>query len=298
MIVFAAVTAALAVFVAVYTLVSPARPPAVSARLSRYERLEVSDRDAALAAPFVSRVGIPVVRKFTGLAGKLLPTSIVSGIEHRLVVAGEPVSLHAFFALQIGALGAAAVLLFITLTGDVTKVTLAAGAGGAVIVALVPIYWLRIRVSSRKKALLKALPDAVDLIVTSVEAGLAIDGALAEVGRETAGPLGEELRLTVRETTLGRSRRDAFLRLIDRTDLPELKTFVQSLIQAELTGVPIGQVLRTQAAQVRLKKRQHAEAEAQRAPVKMVVILVTLVLPAMLMLIMGPAVMRLQGGQF
>jgi len=97
----------------------------------------------------------------------------------------------------------------------------------------------------------------------------------------------------VRETTLGRSRRDALQRLIERTEVPELKTFVQSLIQAEQTGIPIGQVLRTQAEQVRLKKRQRAEVQAQRAPVKMVVVLVTMVLPSMLLLVMGPAVMRM-----
>ena len=129
--------------------------------------------------------------------------------------------------------------------------------------------------------------------MTTVEAGLGLDAALSEVGHETEGPLGEELRLTVRETTLGRSRRDALTRLIERTDVPELKTFVQAVIQAEQTGIPVGQVLRTQAAQIRLKKRQRAEAEAQRAPVKMVVVLALLVLPAMLLMVIGPAGIRM-----
>jgi tight adherence protein C len=162
-----------------------------------------------------------------------------------------------------------------------------------VLLAVVPLYWLRIRVAARKRAILKALPDAVDLVVTTVEAGMSIDGALAEVGSETGGPLGDELRLAVRETALGRSRREALLRVVDRTDVPDLRTFIQSIVQAEQTGIPVGQVLRTQADQLRLKKRQRAEAEAQRAPIKMIVVLVTMVLPSMLIMVMGPALIRM-----
>ena len=163
----------------------------------------------------------------------------------------------------------------------------------ALLMALVPLYWLRIKFSARKRALVKAFPDAVDLIVTSVEAGLGIEAALSEVGNETRGPLGDELRMAVRETTLGRSRRDSLQRLVDRTGVPEIKAFVQSLIQAEQTGIPIGQVLRTQAGQVRLKRRQRAEADAQRAPIKMILVLVVFVLPSMLLMVMGPAIMRI-----
>lgn len=293
MIVFAAISAALAVFVGVYTLASPGRARAVTSRLDRLEREPQTDREAVLAAPFVSRVGVPMARRIQWVLGLLLPTSIVSSFERRLVLAGEPISLHAFLTFQAAMIGAAVVLAVAALSAGVSGLALLAVMGAAVIIGITPVYWLRLRVAGRKKALLKALPDAVDLIVTSVEAGLAIDGALAEVGRETQGPLGEELRLTVRETTLGRSRRDALQRFIDRTQVAEIKTFIQSLIQAEQTGIPIGQVLRTQAAQVRLKKRQRAEAEAQRAPVKMVVVLVLLVLPSMLLMVMGPAIMRM-----
>ncbi len=245
-----------------------------------------------LAAPFVVRVGQPLAGKLRSMFGRLLPGAIIRAIEDRLIQAGEPVSLHTFLTAAAACVGLGVLTIIVGLSGG--------GGGGLFVVllgvalAVLPLYWLRLRASARKNAILKALPDAVDLIVTTVEAGLSIDAALAEVGHETRGPLGEELRLTVRETTLGRSRRDALLRLIDRTHVPELKTFVQSIIQAEQTGIPIGQVLRTQADQIRLKKRQWAEGQAQKAPVKMIVVLVVLVLPSMLLMIVGPAVMRIQ----
>lgn len=289
----AAITAALAVFVGVFTLVTPGRPASMTNRLDRLERGERSDRETQLATPFATRVTKPILGRARRGAGAVLPASVVSAIERRILVAGDPISLHAFLSVQLAFVCGALFLWFLALSAGPSGVQLVVALVGPPALMLLPLWWLRLRMLGRQKLLVKALPDAVDLIVTTVEAGLAIDAALAEVGRETDGPLGEELRLTVRETTLGRSRRDALTRLIKRTQVPELKTFVQSLIQAEQSGIPIGQVLRTQADQVRLKKRQRAEAQAQRAPVKMVVVLVTLVLPSMLLLVMGPAIMRM-----
>lgn len=289
----AAITAALAVFVGVFTLVTPGRPASMTNRLDRLERGERSDRESQLATPFATRVTKPILGRARRGASAVLPASVVSAIERRILVAGDPISLHAFLSVQLAFVCGALFLWFLALSAGPSGIQLVVALVGPPALMLLPLWWLRLRMLGRQKLLVKALPDAVDLIVTTVEAGLAIDAALAEVGRETDGPLGEELRLTVRETTLGRSRRDALTRLIERTQVPELKTFVQSLIQAEQSGIPIGQVLRTQAAQVRLKKRQRAEAQAQRAPVKMVVVLVTLVLPSMLLLVMGPAIMRM-----
>ncbi len=282
-----------AVFVTVYTLVTPGRRSALPDRLNRFDRSVQPGREELLAAPFSARVGAPVVSGARNALARLLPSAMVRGFEQRLVLAGEPVSLHAFLAVQISAVILAALVLLSGARSIHTPMQALAVLAIAFLIVLLPVYWLRLRVAGRKKAILKALPDAVDLIVTTVEAGLALDAALAEVGRETRGPLGEELRLTVRETTLGRSRRDALARLNERTQVPELRTFIQAIVQAEQTGIPVGQVLRTQAAQIRLKKRQRAETEAQRAPVKMVVVLALLVLPAMLLLVIGPAVIRM-----
>ena len=290
---FAAMVSALAVFVAIASLLVGKRPDAATARMSRWERGEPMDRDALLGVPFSERVAGPLAQRARRSFSRLLPASMVSNVERRLLLAGEPLSLHALTTVQLVCSGLGVLLAVTALSSGQTGLRLVATLTFGVLIFLLPLYWLRIKTSARKRALLKAFPDAVDLIVTTVEAGLGIDAALSEVGHETRGPLGEELRLAVRETTLGRSRRDALQRLIDRTQIPEIKSFVQSLIQAEQTGIPIGQVLRTQAGQVRLHKRQRAEADAQRAPVKMVVVLAVLVLPSMLLLIMGPAVMRI-----
>lgn len=292
MIVLAILCGAAAAFLGVFSLLG-ARTSAVPNRLNRLERTGQADRDELLAEPFAARVGMPLAQRVRGLLTRLLPGSWVSGIEYRLMLAGEPLSVHGMLTIQAIAVagGVFVAIAGVSAGGGALRVIAVMVAGLAL--AVMPLYWLRMRVTSRKRALLKALPDAVDLIVTTVEAGLGLDAALSEVGHETEGPLGEELRLTVRETTLGRSRRDALTRLNERTDVPELKTFVQAIIQAEQTGIPVGQVLRTQAGQIRLKKRQRAEAEAQRAPVKMVVVLALLVLPAMLLMVIGPAGIRM-----
>lgn len=291
--ILAALCAFAAVFVTVYTLVTPARGSALPDRLNRFDRSVQPGREELLAEPFSARVGVPVLSGARNAVARLLPASVVRSFERRLVLAGEPISLHAFVAVQITAVVFAGLVLLSGFKSVQTAVQALGVIAVALLLALLPTYWLHLRVAARKRAILKALPDAVDLIVTTVEAGLALDAALAEVGRETRGPLGEELRLTVRETTLGRSRRDALARLNDRTQVAELRTFVQAIVQAEQTGIPVGQVLRTQAAQIRLKRRQRAETEAQRAPVKMVVVLALLVLPAMLLLVIGPAVIRM-----
>jgi tight adherence protein C len=288
----AALASAVAVFSLVYfgLFARRSEPPA---RLSQFDRNSQSGRESVLSAPFGQRVAAPIASRVRGALGRLLPASMVTNLERRLLIAGEPMSLHALIVFQVVCLGGGIFMAATILRSGPSGIRLAGTLVFALLVVLLPSYWIRIKTSARRRALLKAFPDAVDLIVTTVEAGLGIDAALSEVGHETRGPLGEELRMAVRETALGRSRRDALQRLVDRTGVPDIKSFVQSLIQAEQTGIPIGQVLRTQAGQVRLRRRQRAEADAQRAPLKMILIIVTLVLPSMLMLIMGPALMRM-----
>jgi tight adherence protein C len=294
MVLLSSLSAALTVFAGIFAMIGRSRPRRIEGRLEAYDRGARPGREAAMALPFSRRVGWPFLQRVSALAKRLLPASVVATVERQLVLAGDPLSLFAYLAAVIAFLAAAVMVVVAGLSLDTTRTARVAIVAAAVLVAVAPAYWLRTRVVARSRAILRALPDAVDLIVTTVEAGLGIDAALADVGHQIQGPLGEELRLAIRETALGRSRRDALQRLAERTRVSELKTFVQSVIQAEETGIPIGQVLRAQAAQVRLRKRQRAEAEAQRAPVKMVLVLVTLVLPSMLLLVVGPAVMRMR----
>jgi tight adherence protein C len=291
----AAAFAALAVFALVTVALRARRvPEAVDHRFARLERRDDLAREELMALPFKERVVSPVGERFRNIGAATLPSGLVAGVRHRLLLAGQPMTVTRFFVLQAVMLAMSAFLIILFLLSDSSGLLLLVQLIAAAVLSAIPIYWLRIKAGARRRALLRALPDAVDLMVTTVEAGMGIDGALAAVGRETEGPLGEELRLAIRETTLGRSRREALQRLIERTQVPELSSFIQALIQAEQTGISIGQVLRIQAAEMRLKRRQNAEAMAQKAPVKMILVLILLVLPAMLLFVMGPAMMRMR----
>ncbi len=290
----AATFVALAVFAFAFVVLRPQRMPAdVEQRLARLEHGAAMGREELMDLPFSARVARPIAGRVRAMGRLLLPHGLTQAIQQRLVVAGQPMTVPRFLILQGFLTASSIALLLVFLLSDSSGILLAVQLLSALALNAIPIYWLRIKGANRKRAIRRALPDAVDLTVTTVEAGMGIDGALAAVGQETRGPLGEELRMAMRETTLGSSRREALLRMIDRTRVPELTSFIQALIQAEQTGIPIGQVLRIQAAEMRLKRRQNAEAAAQRAPVKLILVLILLVLPAMLMFVMGPAMMQM-----
>ncbi len=141
--------------------------------------------------------------------------------------------------------------------------------------------------------MVRSLPDALDLITTCVEAGLGLDAALAKVGEQMKGPLSEELSQMLREVSMGRLRREALTDLGERTGVPELISFVNAVIQAEQLGVSIGQVLKVQSDQMRTHRRQRAEQLAHEAPIKMMFPLVMCIFPAFMLVILGPAVIRI-----
>ncbi|HEY7467502.1 MAG TPA: type II secretion system F family protein, partial [Dehalococcoidia bacterium] len=141
----------------------------------------------------------------------------------------------------------------------------------------------------RQKEILKSLPDAFDLITTCVEAGLGLEAALARVAEKTAGAFGEELHLMLRDVALGKLRRDALKEMGERVGLADLTTFINAVVQAESMGTSIAAVLRVQADQMRMKRRQRAEQQAQAAPIKMMFPLVMFIFPTMFIVILGPA---------
>jgi tight adherence protein C len=152
-----------------------------------------------------------------------------------------------------------------------------------------PKMWLGGRVRGRQKAVLKSLPDAFDLIVTCVEAGLGLEAALARVAEKTKGPFGEELTICLREVSMGKLRREALKELAERTGVPDLTGFINAVVQAESMGTSIGTVLRVQAEGMRMKRRQRAEQQAHAAPVKMMFPLVLCLFPTLFIVILGPA---------
>ncbi|MDP9180347.1 MAG: type II secretion system F family protein, partial [Chloroflexota bacterium] len=156
-----------------------------------------------------------------------------------------------------------------------------------------PKTWLKGKVKAKQKVVIKALPDALDLITTCVEAGLGLDAALQRVAEKSEGPLAEELKKMLRDVSMGKLRREAMTELSDRVGVEELSSFITAIIQAEQLGVGIAQVLRVQSDQLRTKRRQRAERQAQEAPIKMIFPLVLFIFPAFLAVILGPAVIRI-----
>jgi tight adherence protein C len=141
----------------------------------------------------------------------------------------------------------------------------------------------------RTQKMQRALPDALDLLTISVESGLGFDAAVAQVARNTDGPLAEEFARMLQEMQIGRGRSDSLRSMAERTNLPDLRGFVSAMVQADAFGIPIGQVLRVQASEIRVKKRQWAEEKAQQVPVKILVPLIFCILPCLFIAVLGPA---------
>jgi tight adherence protein C len=133
------------------------------------------------------------------------------------------------------------------------------------------------------------LPDAIDLLTISVESGLGFDAAAAQVARNTEGPLADEFARMLQEMQLGKGRSEALRAMAERTNVPDLKTFVSAMVQADAFGIPVGQVLRVQSSEMRLKSRQWAEEMAQKVPVKILVPLIFCILPCLFIAVLGPA---------
>jgi len=156
-----------------------------------------------------------------------------------------------------------------------------------------PRIWLSGRVKARQKEIIKALPDALDLVTTCVEAGLGLDAALSRVAEKSSGSLSLELSRMLRDVAMGKMRREALTELGERIGVEELTSFINSIIQAEQLGVGIAQVLRVQSDQLRMRRRQRAERAAHEAPIKMIFPLVLFIFPAFMIVILGPAVIRI-----
>ena len=218
------------------------------------------------------RVGLKLVA--SGLARTFSPTEFLAA---KVVLAGGGVILG-------GAIG--------TLAGSSFKAALLAAVLGLLGFFVLDIV-VTMRMRSRREEMRRDLPDALDVLAVSVEAGLGFDGALAKLGEHKSGPLVEQFELVLSELGIGESRSYALRRMSDRVDLPELTSVVSALIQSEQLGTPLGRILRTQATESRHRRRIAAEEQAMKAPVKMVVPTGLFIFPAMLIVIIAPAMIKI-----
>ena len=247
--------------------------------------------------PFSQRVLAPLGDRLAGWTLKLHPKTTIEGVSTRLLAAGlgrkiSPTTFLAFkSALALGGLALGA------LFGGA-----AAGPGGVLFAAIAlagigfiaPDFVVSGKARSRKDRIRAELPDALDLMAVSVEAGMGFDGAISKLTEHMHGPLADEFALTLGEIRIGESRQDALKKMADRTNTPELSSFVRSIIQADQLGISLGRILRVQATDSRLKRQAAAEEKAMKAPIKMLFPTVLFIFPAMFLVILGPAILNVQ----
>jgi len=293
-----ALSIAFVVFAAVGLLVVSLVRPRVSLTEMRIETLrqQVAAGDLSeLVLPFGDRVLRPTIKGFGRGLARMLPANFLDSIQKTLIMAGSSMTASTFVAFWAvcSALFVGLAIVALAALGGVS----AQGFLGLLVMAIIgfslPLFWLRTAVRSRQRLIVKNLPDCMDLITTCVEAGLGLDAALAKVSEQMKGPLAKEFSQTLREVSMGRLRREALSDLGQRTGVPELISFVNAIIQAEQLGVSIGHVLKVQSDQMRTHRRQRAEQLAHEAPIKMMFPLVMCIFPAFLLVILGPAVIRI-----
>ncbi len=255
-------------------------------------------RTRELAAPVTTRVFVPgLVRLGRGFR-RFTPGSVLTRLDAQLKVAGSPAGWDAERFLAAKVIGTAGLALAVVSLGALGGLGLIRTAVLTVFAAAVGYYvpeWVvRHQADTRQGLIRRHLPDSLDLLSITVEAGLGFDSALQRVGRQIEGPLGQEFHRVVQEMQLGKSRSDALRDLGDRTTVSELRSFVLAMIQADIFGIPIANVLHVQARELRTKRRQRAEEQAQKIPVKILGPLLIGIFPMLMILIIGPAAIQIR----
>lgn len=266
----------------------------VSRSMEALRRMDVpADMQAELDRPFDERVLDPARERMLRLGRRLTPQGQLDKIAARLETAGSPEGWDVNRVLSVKVLaGLVGLLLGLTLP-------VVLGAGAKVVIGFViglgalgyfapdlVIYQIGY---NRKEQIRRELPDALDLLTITVEAGLAFDAAVTQVARNTEGPLAHEFFRVLQEIQLGRSRGQALEQMAQRIKVEELDVFVSAVVQADSLGIPIAQVLRVQAKEMRLKRSQRAEEAAQKVPVKILFPLIFCILPSLFVIVIGPA---------
>jgi tight adherence protein C len=262
-------------------------------RATRYGRVSREGTPAELLH-FRERVVTPTVQRLATLALRLNPKATADMVGTKLLAAGLSgrITPTQFLALKaaLGIGGVIASLLVAAATTPVAGILLAPVLGGTGF--LLPGLGLGFAIRSRRERIRAELPDALDILAVSVEAGLGLDGAVAKLTENMEGALVEEFALTLGEMRIGESRHDALKKLAERVPSPEVAAFVRSVIQADQLGISLGRILRVQAADSRLRRQAAAEERAMKAPIKMLFPTALFIFPAMFVVILGPALLN------
>ena len=274
----------------------------LQARLAEFiQRGDVTSlEEIELSQPFSERVIIPIVRRLGEFSARFTPQKAIQDTARKLELAGNPWPIDAatFLAIRF--------ILAVVLGGFLVAVVLISPPsnptdnfmyiGGATFAGFfLPHLLLTSRITRRQNEIRKAMPDALDLLTICVEAGLGFDAALSKVSEKWENELSLAFARTIREVQLGKVRREALKDMSDRLGIPEMTSFVAAIIQSEQLGVSMARVLRIQSDQMRLKRRQRAEEEAHKAPIKMIIPMALLIFPSIMIIILTPAALQIMG---
>jgi tight adherence protein C len=261
-------------------------------RAAQYGRMRVSH--GRELPRFRDRVIAPFVARASRLMLRVNPKASLEGVNAKLMAAGmRDRSAAGFLAAQfaLGIAGVVVGLLIMTSSPSSTGflAVLVFGVGGFI----APSFFVSTRARRRQSLVSADLPDALDLLAVSVEAGMGFDGAVSKLTEHMEGPLIDEFELALGEMRIGEGRADALKKMAERVDVPEMAAFVRSIVQADQLGISLGRILRVQATDARLKRQAAAEERAMKAPIKMLFPLVLFIFPAMFIVILGPAFLNL-----
>lgn len=264
-------------------------------RLSQFEDREMPQSldDIEMSLSFKDRVILPLVKRFAKMTTKLTPQKQLEEARKKIDMAGLNMDPAVFFAMRIGVTITFAIgsfLVFFVLSSSTAPATsLLYTVGGTGLGYMLPQLWLGSKISRRQQNIIKALPDALDLLVICVEAGLGFDMALGKVYEKWDNELALAFGRVLREVQLGKQRRDALKDMVSRMDVPDVTAFIAAIIQADQLGVSLSRILRVQSDQMRVKRRQRAQEKAHQAPVKMLIPMVFLIFPSIWLVLLGPS---------
>ena len=286
--------AAISVLLIAFGVAGSREEDPLKARLSQLGQMTAKDlQELELQQPLFDRTIKPLAARLSGAVARITSSSFTDRTEKRLAMAGNPGDMKVADWLGIKAIGTgvgAGVLfiLFGVLAGNISQGLLLALVGAG-IGYIGPEFWLGGRVRGRQKGIIIQIPDALDLLTISVRAGLGFDAALGKVVEKMKGPLVDEFRRALAEVRVGKARREALRDIVPRTEVQPLTNFIGAIIQAEQLGVSISKVLQVQSEQLRIERRQRAEEQAAKAPIKMLFPLVGCIFPSLFVVILGPA---------
>lgn len=272
-------------------------------RLAQYDDKELpsSLEEIELSLSFRDRVILPLMKQVAKISAKFTPQKQLEEARRQIELAGMNMDPATFFAMRIAvtlAFGLGAFFIFFVNSPNTPRVTALLYTVGALGLGYIfPVMYLSSKIKRRQESIWKALPDALDLLVICVEAGLGFDMAMGKVYEKWDNELALAFGRVLREIQLGKMRRDALRDMANRMDVPDVTAFIAAIIQADQLGVSMAKILRVQSDQMRVKRRQRAQEKAHQAPVKMMIPMVFLIFPSIWIVLLGPSIIILFGSQ-